>query len=159
LEEKLLAKTRIEASSRVKLATVAAVNSQEESLQEQLNRINDDAPLVLLAARLKRLLGPSLDSLPGGALGALGRLTQPPPDDAWMGQQRATLAELCRAAAEADWARRNGVSDLAMQIDHYISALATDLLSEVDDHARATLLPGVSGFDGSDPDPKLDMRR
>ena len=140
-------------ASRLKLATAAAVQGDDNGLAQQLDKIDHDAPLVKLVGRLTAMIGGQLRELPNGAPGIAGELTQPPGPDAWMVQHRNELASICRYAMEQEHARAAGQADIAAALNELVMAAANQLLNELGE-PRSTL-PAVSGFDGSDPNPKL----
>src|SRR5262249_39437528 len=100
LDPELSRRPLADITSRLKLATAAAVQGDDNELNQQLERIDRDAPLVKLVGRLTAMLGGSLRELPAGAAGIIGAISVPPPPDALMLAHRRELADICRHAME-----------------------------------------------------------
>jgi hypothetical protein len=139
-----------ELRNRLKLATDAAVSGDGERLLRQLDRMDQELPVVRLVGRLAKVLAPSLRSLPTGAAAAMGQSIKPPPPDAWWLERRTELADLCRYAMERDHAGAQGETELESRLSGFINALADDLLRAVGERRGGP--PTLIGFDGSDPD-------
>ena len=132
--------------TRMKLAVAAAVGGNDTALREQLDRIDDSAPLVKLVGRLSSIGSDSLAALPDGGAGVCGQLAFAPREDAWMIGRRVALAGACRYAMELEHARMRGDEPLAEAIAAYVNAVADDLLDQLGE--RRDPLPTLVGFDG-----------
>ncbi|MCH8315259.1 MAG: hypothetical protein IIA64_04735 [Planctomycetes bacterium] len=126
-----IARTVADLPARLKLATTAAIDEDDQSLRLQLERIDREAPLGKLAGRLGQILAEPLDRLPDGAQAVLGQSVHPPPDDAWMVSRRAELANLCRYALEQQHAGSTGQIELADALAIYVNTLAEELLADL----------------------------
>ena len=124
----LLLRMMSDLPNRLKLATVAVLDGDADSVGPQLDRIEREAPFATLAGRLSRRMGGQLTRLPDGALGVLGQLIYPPSPDAFMLEQRGDLADLCRYALETEeaWATARRAEAAALQA--YVDALSHRLL-------------------------------
>lgn len=160
-------------AARLRLATAAAIPSgpsaatDEAALRDQVDRLERDAPFVMLCGGLSRALGGSLRELPSGGAAALAACVYPPEathagsgaatdedgEAPWLLDERTTLATLCRFTLEREHARLAGDRDAAHRLDAYVNSLASRLLERLETPMR--ILPAVSGFDGSDPNPKV----
>lgn len=139
--------------TRLKLATRAAIDGNDDELRATLNRIDDDMPVAKLMGRLTALLGDALIRLPsGGAASTCGQIVYRPTSDSWFVERRAKLADVCRYAIEQEYAGGGGRDKLERSLRRYVHTLANELLEQLGD--RRDPLPTLSGFDGSDPMPK-----
>ena len=126
-----IARTVADLPARLKLATTAAIDQDDQSLRLQLERIDREAPLGKLAGRLGHILAEPLERLPDGAQAVLGQSVHPPTDDAWMVSRRTELANLCRYALEQQHAGSTGQVDLADALAIYVNTLAEELLADL----------------------------
>ncbi len=142
-----IARTVADLPARLKLATTAAIDEDDQSLRLQLERIDREAPLGKLAGRLGQILAEPLERLPDGARAVLGQSLHPPMEDAWMVSRRTELANLCRYALEQQHASSTGQVDLADALAIYVNTLAEELLADLGEPRSAG--PGVIGFNGN----------
>ena len=142
-----IARTVADLPARLKLATTAAIDEDDQSLRLQLERIDREAPLGKLAGRLGQILAEPLERLPDGARAVLGQSVHPPMEDAWMFSRRTELANLCRYALEQQHASSTGQVDLADALAFYVNTLAEELLADLGEPRSAG--PGVIGFNGN----------
>lgn len=155
LSETAVARTVSDLPSRLKLATDAAVKEDQDALARQLEEIDRDAPVVKLLGRLAQVIGKAALDLPDGAVGCMGQLTGPPGSDAWWANRRNDLATLCRYQTEAEFARTVGREELLDALTQFVNARANDMLTQLGE--RQTKIPTLIGFDGSDPNPEVEM--
>jgi len=140
---------------RLKLASAAAVDEDLDALEKQLTEIDRDAPVAKLLGRLVQVIGEAARNLPDGAAGTLGQLTQQAQRDAWWLRKRNDLAVLCRYVAEAEFARSSNRKSLQEELTAFINSMADDFLSELGE--RRSKIPVLIGFDGTDPNPDVEM--
>jgi hypothetical protein len=133
-----LARATRDLPNRLKIATAAAIDGDEEALIRELDRIDHDAPLARLVGRFALLLGDAVQTLPGGAVGTLGQFVETPPPDAWMIRDRYALADVCRYAVEQNHAESHGRRQFADELALYTNAMAEGLLHELDDRSETT---------------------
>ena len=131
--------------NRLKLASISAIEGREAELRQLLERIEQDMPVTLLAARLSGPLRPALAELPGGAAGLIGQMMFPPREDAWLAHRRADLAWICRYAVEMKHARMNGRTETANELAMFIHAVSQEILAELG--AVRDPMPRLLGFD------------
>jgi hypothetical protein len=115
--------------NRLKLATTAAVGSDDVALSEQLDRIQ--VPAAALMSRLAEAVREPLGRLPSGARSIVGQSVRRPPAEAWMLPRRDDLADFCRYVMELQYARSTGREELAARLTAYVDMLAGDLLQEI----------------------------
>lgn len=127
-----LARATRDLPNRLKIATAAAIDGDEEALVRELDRIDDDMPLARLVGRFALLLGDAVQTLPGGAVGTLGQFVETPPPDAWMIRHRFALADVCRYAVEQNHAESNGRRQRSDDLALYVNAVANGILRELD---------------------------
>jgi hypothetical protein len=128
----LLARSVSDLPNRLKLATAAATQRDFEQLERELSRIGRDAPLAQVVVRLSLPLDPLLRDLPGGAASALAQLVHPPPDDAWLIDQRQAIAEFCRYAMEADALRPEESDETRAAMRAFVRDRARHLIDAID---------------------------
>jgi hypothetical protein len=150
-----LARTASDLPGRLKLATHAAVEGDHAALEAQLAEIDRDAPVAKLLGRLAQVIGEAVSQLPAGAVGTLGQLTTAPQRDAWWLRNRGELATLCRYVTEAEYARSTNRNELLEALTEFVNSQAEDLLAELGE--RRSKIPTLIGFDGSDPNPEVEM--
>jgi hypothetical protein len=131
LDPDLIRRPMSDVSSRLKLATAAAVQGDENGLNQQLEKVERDAPLVKLVGKLSAMLGNSLRELPDGAPGVLAEVSVPPGPDAWMLQHRRALADVCRYAMEQEHARANDRAELASSLNEFVAAACNELFVQL----------------------------
>lgn len=119
--------------TRLKLATAAAIDSDDQTLAHQLDRIDREAPFAKLVGRLHLHLSESLADLPDGALSILGQTTSLPGQDAWGISMRMNLAQLCRYTLEHQHAQATGQAAMANTLEKYVNQLASNLLVELNE--------------------------
>jgi hypothetical protein len=119
--------------TRLRLACAAARGDQIhlQSLAEQINRIDAEAPTARLAGRLMGMLGNQLRECDAGATGTLAQLIIKPGDEAMLLKHRDDLASLCRYLAEGAHSRESGKAQIAGECDAYVNALARRLLEAI----------------------------
>ncbi len=154
LSEAALARTTTELPTRLQLAVHAAIERDFAMLEQQLGDIDRDAPVAKLLGRLTQVAGAAAMNLPGGATGTLGQLTRPPAD-AWWLRRRRDLATLCRYITEAEYARATKRDKLLESLTEFVNAQANAMLEDLGD--RRSKIPTLIGFDGSDPNPNVEM--
>ncbi len=115
--------------SRLKLASTAAIEGDDSSLGEQLDRIR--APEAALLSALLETLQAPISTLPSGPLSIMGQSISPPTPDAWMLGHRRELADLCRYTMELEYARTTGRGQLAEALSTWVAGLAGTLLNEI----------------------------
>ncbi len=119
-------------TARLKLATNAAVDEEFDTLARHLETIARTLPLLKLQSQLyQRLIG-ALNNSPSGVSAVLGQLIHPPTRSAWWFTFRTRLAELCRYAREAEYARSQSNLEQAASILEYVNVLAEELLAILD---------------------------
>ena len=150
-----LARSASDLPGRLKLATHAANEERFDALAQQLSEIDRDAPVAKLLGRLAQVVGPGLADLPDTAIGPIAELTLPPPRDAWWLRKRDELATLCRYINEAEYARSTKRGELLEELTIFVNSRAEDLLAELGE--RRSKIPTLIGFDGSDPNPDVEM--
>ena len=116
--------------NRLKLATTAAIEGNDEGLVRQLERIPREPAAVI--GRLATALADPLEALPGGALCIMGQSVHRPTPQAWLGDRRAVLAALCRYTMETQYARATGRQDLAQRLAAWVDMLARTIRPELD---------------------------
>jgi hypothetical protein len=121
-----------EMTTRLRLATAAAVQGQHAVLTEHLDRLDRDAPVARLAGRLMSLLGSQLRECDGSAVGVLRQLSMRPTDQAALLVHREDFARLCRYVAEAVHAREHRSAEVARDCDDYAAALAMKIMRALD---------------------------
>jgi hypothetical protein len=131
LPDGVIARPMSDLPARLKLATAAAIDGNNDDLDRQLDQLERDAPLTRLAGCLLAELGPSLDALPSGARSQLGQTVYPPHNEAWLASRRDDLANLCRYSMELEYARLTGRTELADILRRYVNDLAQEILAEV----------------------------
>jgi hypothetical protein len=125
----LIERQKRDVITRLKLALAALAEGDSATLQQQLDRLADEAPLARLAGRLAHELGDDLAERRSDAAGLLAQFVFEPPPHAALIKHRVALAELCRCVAEAEHARHRGLDDAAVQIDVYAHELIRELLA------------------------------
>lgn len=119
--------------TRLKLATAAAIDGDDQTLARQLDRIDREAPFAKLVGRLHLNLSESLAQLPDGALSVLGQTTSLPSDEAWGVSMRIKLAQLCRYTLEHQHAQATGQAPITQSLETYVNQLASVLLYELNE--------------------------
>ncbi len=119
--------------SRLKLAVFAATEGDDVALLGQLDLIDRDAPLARLIAALSIELAGPLAELPAGAEAVLGQVIHPPKYDAWMLENRHSLAALCHAAIEAKILPTLPFPVETQLLPGTVDELAEGLLSKLDE--------------------------
>ena len=119
--------------TRLKLATAAAIEGDDQTLLHQLDRIDREAPFAKLVGRLHLNLSQALANLPDGALSIIGQTTSLPSVEAWGISMRIKLAQLCRYTLEHQHAQATGQAVIAKSLETYVNQLANDLLDELNE--------------------------
>jgi hypothetical protein len=119
--------------SRLKLACGAAARGRQNMLERQLDQMERQAPVAWLIAQCSIRMEDELADLPDGAPGLVGQLMLGPSDDAWLVEERVSIAHVCRYALEAEFANRIDRGGLAGELNRYVSGLARDLLRAIDE--------------------------
>jgi hypothetical protein len=112
---------------------------------------------VRLAARLERLLGPSLQSDPDSTAAMLAPILTVPAPDAALAREWERLLTLNRALLEAEFARRTGNLAYRTALGEYIAALAGDV--ETAAFGARPTIGAVAGFDGMPTEEPTDRPR
>lgn len=131
--------------ARLKLAVESALDRDYTALARELDTLDRDVPLAKLIGRLANRLAAELPGDANPAAESLRIIMNPMPSDAILAPQRATIAQLCRYAAELDFARRTGRAEVTQPLHRYVNALADQLLADLGD--RRTPIPTLTGFD------------
>jgi hypothetical protein len=127
----LLAPAAVDLDARAILASrsliAAGPNGDLTAFGRDLIALEQDLPIVRLAARLERTLAPSLQDDPDSVAAMLAPVLRAPAPDAALAREWDRLLTLNRALLEAEFARRT--ADLAYRkaLAEYIAALAGDI--------------------------------
>lgn len=146
LDPATVARPMADVVNRLKLATAAAVGGDEAGLAQQLERMDRDAPLAKLVGRLSGLLREDLSALPQNEAAAImGQIVFPAMPGAWMLDHQRELADVCRYAAEQQYAAAAGRKESADAMNQYVNAVANRLLVILGE--RRGKLPSIGGIE------------
>lgn len=147
----LLAPAATDLDARAVLASrsliAAGPTGDLSAFTRDLRALEEDLPLVRLAARLERTLGPSLEADPDSTAAMLAPILKAPSPDAALAREWDRLLSLNRALLEAEFARRTGNRDYRKALSEYIAALADDI--ETAAFGPRATVGAVAGFDGA----------
>lgn len=121
-----------ELPNRLKLATAAVIDGDDEALTRHIESMQEDALLVMLLGRLTARIGDAITDLPDGPVSIVGQMLHPPIDDAWLIGQREQLAHLCRYVQEMEHAQVSEEDALAYDLRRYVDDLARRLIDAID---------------------------
>jgi hypothetical protein len=157
----LLAPAAVDLDARAVLASrslaAAGAGGDLTAFTRDLLALEADLPLVRLAARLERLLGPSLQSDPDSTAAMLAPILTVPAPDAALAREWERLLTLNRALLEAEFARRTGNLAYRTALGEYIAALAGDV--ETAAFGARPTIGAVAGFDGMPTEEPTDRPR
>ena len=111
---------------RLRIAATGITESEPEIVDSQLALAEQDLIVLELVHDLRSRVPDDIGEL-GGSTGLIGRLANPPGDDAWMLEHRSDLARLARSMLELHALRRNGFVDDAAGLERRIADRARGL--------------------------------
>lgn len=123
-----------------------------------LGSIEQELPLVRLAARLERTLGTVLDADPDSVAAMIAPVVKAPRPDAALARDWGRLLTLNRVLLEAEFARRTGNLAYRAALAEYGAGLAGDI--ETSAFGAPPVVAAVPGFDGAaESEPRDEPRR
>lgn len=157
----LLAPAAVDLDARAILASrslvAAGPTGDTAAFTRDLLTLESELPIVRLAARLERLLGPSLQSDPDSTAAMLAPILKAPAPDAALAREWERLLTLNRALLEAEFARRTGNLAYRTALGEYIATLAGDI--ETAAFGARPAIGAVAGFDGMPVEDEKDRPR
>lgn len=142
-------------TARIRLATQAALDGQQGQLAEELESLDREAPIVLLAGRISLSLNSSLDGIPDDTRAIIACLVTTPQEQDWLAAHRSALASICRYSVELAHARRTRQVERADRLEEFIAWQARRILESLDD--RSKLVPAVRMPVSGDADDGMSM--
>jgi len=125
---------------------------------KDLGSIEQELPLVRLAARLERTLGTALDADPDSVAAMIAPVVKAPRPDAALAREWGRLLTLNRVLLEAEFARRSGNLAYRAALAEYGAVLAGDI--ETSAFGAPPVVAAVPGFDGTaEAEPRDEPRR